>query len=98
MSLHFLAGIVGALAAAAGSGVLIARCLRAPNAALVAWTIAIVGLTISLGAQALGYGTGFGSISFRGKELGAQVIAPLALGLGLAELVGKTITARFAAR
>jgi len=98
MSLHFLAGIVGALAAAAGTGVLVARCLRVPNAALVAWTVAIVGLTISLGAQALGYGIGFGAISFRAMELGAQLIAPLALGLGLAELTGKTITARFAAR
>jgi quinol monooxygenase YgiN len=98
MSLHFLAGIVGALAAAAGTGVLVARCLRVPNAALVAWTVAILGLTISLGAQALGYGTGFGAISFRAMELGAQLIAPLALGIGLAELAGKTITARFAAR
>jgi quinol monooxygenase YgiN len=98
MSLHFLAGIVGVLAAAAGTGVLVARCLRVPNAALVAWTVAIVGLTISLGAQALGYGIGFGSISFRAMELGAQLVAPLALGLGLAELAGKTITARFAAR
>jgi quinol monooxygenase YgiN len=98
MSLHFLVGIVGALAAAGGSGVLVARCLRVSSAALVAWTVAIVGLTISLGAQALGYGIGFGSISFRAMELGAQLIAPLALGLGLAELAGKTITARFAAR
>src|SRR5215469_7419281 len=98
MSLHFLAGIVGALAAAAGTGVLVARCLRVPNAALAAWTVAIVGLTISLGAQALGYGIGFGSISFRAMEVGAQLIAPLALGLGLAEVAGKTITARFAAR
>ena len=98
MSLHFLAGIVGALAAAAGTGVLVARCLRVRNAALVAWTIAIAGLTISLGAQALGYGIGFGSISFRAMELGAQLVAPLALGIGLAELTGKTITARFAAR
>src|SRR5215472_5810446 len=92
MSLHFLAGIVGALAAAAGTGVLVARCLRVPNAALAAWTVAIVGLTISLGAQALGYGIGFGSISFRAMEVGAQLIAPLALGLGLAEVAGKTIT------
>jgi quinol monooxygenase YgiN len=98
MSLHFLVAIVGSLAAAAGTGVLAARCLRVPNAALAAWTAAIVGLTISLGAQALGYGIGFGSISFRAMELGAQLIAPLALVLGLAELVGKTIAARFAAR
>src|SRR5260221_2658469 len=98
MSLHFLVAIAGSLAAAAGTGVLAARCLRIPNAALAAWTAAIVGLTISLGAQALGYGIGFGSISFRAMELGAQLIAPLALVLGLAELVGKTIAARFAPR
>src|SRR5258708_7801153 len=98
MSLHFLVAIVGALAAAAATGVLVARCLRVPNGALVAWTVAIVALTISLGAQTLGYGIGFGPITFRAMELGAQLLAPLALGLGLAELAGKTITARFAAR
>src|SRR5258707_9714024 len=98
MSLHFLVAIVGSLAAAAGTGLLVRRYLRVPNAALAAWTVAMVGLTIALFAQALGYGMGFGSISFRAMELGAQLIAPLALGLGLAELVGKTITARFAAR
>ncbi len=98
MSLHFLVAIVGALAAAAATGVLVARCLRVPNGALVAWTVAIVALTISLGAQTLGYGIGFGAITFRAMELGAQLLAPLALGLGLAELAGKSITARFAAR
>jgi quinol monooxygenase YgiN len=98
MSLHFLVAIVGALAAAAGTGMLIARCLRVPNAALVAWTVAILTLTIALGAQALGYGIGYGEISFRAMELGAQLIAPLALALGLAELAGKSLTARFAAR
>jgi quinol monooxygenase YgiN len=98
MSLHFLVAIVGALAAAAGTGMLIARCLRVPNAALVAWTVAILALTIALGAQALGYGIGYGEISFRAMELGAQLIAPLALALGLAELAGKSLTARFAAR
>jgi quinol monooxygenase YgiN len=98
MSLHFLVAIVGALAAAAGTGMLIARCLRVPNAALVAWTVAILALTIALGAQALGYGIGYGEISFRAVELGAQLIAPLALALGLAELAGKSLTARFAAR
>ena len=98
MSLHFLVAIVGALASAAATGVLVARCLRVPNGALVAWTVAIVALTISLGAQTLGYGIGFGPIAFRAMELGAQLLAPLALALGLAELAGKTIMARFAAR
>jgi quinol monooxygenase YgiN len=98
MSLHFLAAIVGALIGAVGTGLLVARCLRGPNAALVAWTAALFGLTVALGAQAVGFEIGFGPIAFRTMEIGAQLLAPLALALGLAELVGKSIITRFAAR
>jgi quinol monooxygenase YgiN len=98
MSLHFLAAIVGTLIAAAGTGVLAFRSLRVPNAALIAWTVALFGLTVALAAQALGFQIGFGPMAFRAMELGAQVLAPLALGLGLAELAGKSIITRFAAR
>jgi quinol monooxygenase YgiN len=98
MSAHFLAAAVGALIAAVGTGLLIARCLRAPGAALVAWAAALFGLTVSLGAQALGYHAGFGPVAFRAMEIGAQVLAPLALALGLAEVAGKSIVTRFAAR
>jgi quinol monooxygenase YgiN len=86
MSLHFLAAIVGALVGAAGTGLLIAKCLRAPNAALVAWTVALFGLTVALGAQALGFEIGFGPIAFRVMEI------------GLAELAAKSVITRFAAR
>jgi len=89
---------VGALIGAAGTGLLIAKCLRAPNAALVAWTVALFGLTVALGAQALGFEIGFGPIAFRAMEIGAQVLAPLALAFGLAELAGKSVVTRFAAR
>jgi quinol monooxygenase YgiN len=98
MSLHFLAAIVGALIGAAGTGLLVATCLRAPNAALVAWTVALFGLTVALGAQALGFEIGFGPIAFRAMEIGAQLLAPLALAVGLAEIVGKSVITRFAAR
>jgi quinol monooxygenase YgiN len=98
MSLHFLVAIVGALIGAAGTGLLVAKCLRAPNAALVAWTVALFGLTVALCAQALGFEIGFGPIAFRAMEIGAQLLAPLALALGLAELAGKSIITRFAAR
>jgi len=98
MSLHFLAAIVGALIGAAGTGLLVAKCLREPNAALVAWTTALFGLTVALGAQALGFQVGFGPIAFRAMEIGAQLLAPLALALGLAELAGKSVITRFAAR
>jgi hypothetical protein len=98
MSLHFLAAIAGALIGAAGTGLLVARCLRVLNAALVAWTVALFGLTVALAALALGFEIGFGPIAFRAMEIGAQLLAPLALALGLAELVGKSIITRFAAR
>jgi quinol monooxygenase YgiN len=98
MSIHFLVAIVGSLIAAAGTSVLISRCLRAPNAVLVAWTVAIFGLTVALVAQAVGYQLGFGPIAFRAMEIGAQVLAPLALAFGLTDLAGKTIVSRFAAR
>ena len=98
MSVHFLAAAVGALIAAVGTGLLAVRCLRAPGAALVAWTVALLGLTVSLVAQALGYHIGFGAIAFRATEIGAQVVAPLALALGLAEVAGKSVVTRFAAR
>jgi quinol monooxygenase YgiN len=98
MSFHFVVAIVGALVAAAGMGVLASRSARAPNAALIAWVVAAFGLTVSLGAQALGYNIGFGPIAFRAMEIGGQLLAPMALALGLAEVVGRSVTARFAAR
>jgi quinol monooxygenase YgiN len=98
MSIHFLVAILGALVAAAGTGVLGARCARAPGTALIAFTGALLMLTVSLGAQALGYEIGFGPLTFRAMEVGAQVLAPLALAIGLADVAGKTIVSRFAAR
>jgi hypothetical protein len=90
--------IVGALIAAAGTGVLVSRCVRAPNVPLITWALAAFALTVALGAQALGYDIGFGPIAFRAMEIGAQILAPLALVLGAAEVAGKTVTSRFAAR
>jgi quinol monooxygenase YgiN len=98
MSVHFLAAAAGALIAAVGTGLLAARCLRAPGAALVAWTVALFGLTVALAAQAVGYHAGFGPVAFRAMVIGAQVLAPLALALGLAEVAGKSLITRFAAR
>jgi quinol monooxygenase YgiN len=99
MSSEFLiiAG-VGAVVAAVGSGVLLARCFRGPRIDLVAFSVALVGLLISLGSQALGYHDGFNSTEFRAMELGAQIVAPLALVLALSEVAGRTLAARFCAR
>lgn len=89
---------LGAVAAAVGSGVLLARCFRGPRADLIAWSVALLGLLISLGSQALGYAVGFDGAMFRAMELGGQVIAPLALILALSEVAAKGLAARFCAR
>ena len=89
---------VGAVAAAAGTGVLTARCARTPRLFLIAWTVAVFALAVALAAQALGYLSGFSDLIFRAMELGAQAVAPLALCLGLVELLGRSIVSRFAMR
>ncbi len=89
---------VGAVVAAVGSGVLLARCFREPRGDIIAWSIALLGLLVSLGSQALGHLSGFDSAMFRGMEIGGQVIAPLALILGMSEVAAKRTAVRFCAR
>ncbi|HEX9065368.1 MAG TPA: antibiotic biosynthesis monooxygenase [Streptosporangiaceae bacterium] len=89
---------LGAVAAAAGTGVLAARCARTPRLFLIAWTVAVFALAVALAAQALGYLSGFSDLTFRATELGAQAVAPLTLCLGLVELTGRSIVSRFAMR
>lgn len=98
MSVSLLVAAVGCLGAVVVTGLLVARCLRAPTGALVAWTVAMFGLAVSLLAQASGHAIGFGPIAFRAMEIGAGIIAPLGIAAGLAEVAGKSVPARFAAR
>jgi quinol monooxygenase YgiN len=98
MSISFIVSGVGAVVAAIGLGLILARCLRAPRGDLIAWSVALLSLVISLVAQALGHLSGFGSVSFRVMEIGAALLAPFALILGLAELVSRGVAGRFAAR
>ena len=98
MFLSLIFAGVGALFAAIGSGVVLARCFRGPRGDLVAWSVALLGLLVSLGSQTFGYLAGFDSAMFRAMELGGQVIAPLALTLGLCEVASKSTGARFCAR
>ena len=89
---------IGAILAAVGGGVVLARCFRQPRGDLIAWAVALLGLLVSLGSQVLGHLTGFDAAMFRGMELGGQVIAPLALILGLAEVAARSAPVRFCAR
>jgi quinol monooxygenase YgiN len=89
---------IGAILAAVGGGVLLARCFRQPRGDLIAWAIALLGLLVSLGCQVLGHLTGFDAAMFRGMELGGQVIAPLAMVLALSEVAARSAAVRFCAR
>ena len=89
---------VGAVVAAIGGGVLLARCFREPRGDVIAWSVALLGLLISLGSQALGHLAGFDAAMFRAMELGGQVIAPLAIILALSEVAAKSTAVRFCAR
>ncbi len=54
MTASLIVVALGAVVAAVGTGVLAARCARTPRIFLVAWTLAVFGLAVSLAAQALG--------------------------------------------
>ncbi len=98
MSISLGAAAVGALVALVFAGLLARRCVRAPRMATVALLLATAGLTVALGAQAGGYYHGFDQTTFRAVQLGAQLIAPLALVWAMAELTAKSMGARFASR
>jgi len=96
--MHTLIAVVGALVAAVGSAVLLARCFRTPRGDLIAWSVGLLGLLVSLGAQAMGYASGYDPAIFRAMELGGQVVAPLAFVVALWDVAGKSVAARFCAR
>ena len=98
MSLSLILAALGAVAAAVGSGVLLARCFRAPRGDLIGWSLALLGLLVSLGSQTLGYLVGFDPAMFRAMEIGGQVIAPLAIILALTEVAARSTPVRFCAR
>jgi quinol monooxygenase YgiN len=87
-----------AVLAAAGTGVLVGRCIRVPRLDVIAWACAVAAIAVSLGAQSLGAYNGYTSGTFRAVQIGAQLIAPLWLAWGMVELGGKTISARFGAK
>jgi quinol monooxygenase YgiN len=97
-SLPVLVALAGVLVAAVAAGMLAGRCVREPRVWCVVWLVAILGLLIALAAAAKGLASGFGPITFRGLEVGAQLLAPLWLAWGLVELVARSEAVRFGTR
>src|SRR5450631_817510 len=98
MSISVLVAIAGVLVAAVGTGLLGGRCIRSPAPSFIAWTAAMLAITVALLAQSIGFVSGFGPATFRVIQISAQLVAPVALACGLVELVARGPAARFGAR
>lgn len=98
MSISFGVAAVATLVALVLTAMLVQRCVRMPRLDLAALACAGLGLTVALASQAVGFDRGFGPTTFRALHLGAQLLAPMALAWALAEMTGKSLGSRFAAR
>ncbi|WP_433464868.1 putative quinol monooxygenase [Spirillospora sp. CA-128828] len=63
---------------------------------LIAWSLTQVGLTLALLCMGLGLMMGFNGPLFRVMELGAALIGPVWLALGMIELIARYVQVRFA--
>jgi quinol monooxygenase YgiN len=98
MDATVIATFACAVLAAAGTGVLVGRCIRVPRIDIIAWACAVAAIAVSLGAQALGAHNGYASGTFRVVQVSAQLVAPLWLAWGMVELAGRSLAARFGAK
>jgi quinol monooxygenase YgiN len=98
MDVTVIATFACAVVAAAGTGVLVGRCIRAPRMDIIVWACAVSALAVSLGAQALGAHNGYSSATFRTVQIGAQLIAPLWIAWGMVEFAGRSVASRFGAK
>lgn len=79
-------------------GLLVVRTLPERRIHLYAWYVTLLALGITLGAMLVGFGMGFSPALLRTMALFGALLAPVTLALGVVELVGRTVQARFAAR
>ena len=98
MGVPVLIGFAGVLVAAVATGMLAGRSVCQPRIGFILWTAAILGLTVALAAQAMGFASGFGPATFRAVQLFALLLSPLWLAWGLVELVANSEAARFGMR
>ncbi|SDL57510.1 putative quinol monooxygenase [Nonomuraea jiangxiensis] len=87
----------GALLAAVAAGALIQRLRDDPEGWLIAWTVAVVSLCLSLGVIGIGGVLGFGGFTFRIYQVTGSLLAPLWLGVGLVQLLAEKVPPRFLA-
>ncbi|MEU8347871.1 antibiotic biosynthesis monooxygenase [Spirillospora sp. NPDC048832] len=91
-----LLALLATLGAVAATGLLVQRAYKDRLLYLIAWSFTQVGLTLALLCMALGFMMGFNGPLFRVMELGAALIGPMWLALGMIELIARYVQVRFA--
>ncbi|MEV4675326.1 MULTISPECIES: putative quinol monooxygenase [Actinomadura] len=91
-----LLALLATLGALAATGLLVQRAHKDRLLYLIAWSFTQVGLTLALLCMALGFMMGFNGPLFRVMELGAALIGPVWLALGMVELIARYVQVRFA--
>ena len=89
--------LAGAILAGIATAALIQRLREEPEGWLIAWTVALAGLCVSLVVIALGSFMGFGGITFRIFQVTGSMLAPLWLAIGLVQLLAEKVPPRFLA-
>ncbi|MBA8954062.1 putative quinol monooxygenase [Actinomadura namibiensis] len=79
------------------TGLLVQRASKERLLYLIAWSVTLVGLSLALLALTAGFFLGFNGLLFRVAEVGAALVAPLWLALGMVELIARPVQVRFAA-
>ncbi|GAA2282947.1 hypothetical protein GCM10010402_45050 [Actinomadura luteofluorescens] len=92
-----LLALLATLGALAATGLLVQRAYKDRLLYLIAWSFTQVGLTLGLLSMSLGFMMGFNGAFFRVMELGAALIGPVWLALGMIELIARYVQVRFGA-
>ncbi|WP_131755212.1 hypothetical protein, partial [Actinomadura fibrosa] len=92
-----LLALLATLGALLATGLLVQRAYKDRLLYLIAWSVTQVGLTLALLSMGIGFLAGFNGPLFRVVELGAALLGPVWLALGMIELIARYVQVRFAA-
>jgi quinol monooxygenase YgiN len=90
-----LLALIATLGCMAATGLLIQRASKERLLYLIAWSLTQVGLSLALISMTLGFLIGFNGLLFRVLEMGAALIGPVWLALGMIELIARPVQVRF---
>ncbi|MFG1947618.1 antibiotic biosynthesis monooxygenase [Nonomuraea sp. NPDC048826] len=83
--------------AAIAVGALVRRLREESEGWLIAWTVAVSALCLSLGVIGIGHLIGFGAATFKIFQLTGSLLAPLWLAVGLIQLLAEKVPPKFVA-